>query len=314
VGCFPQSTSSPPTSSPSYVTALPIPTITPTAKTPFTPGVTPFESQEPVKAIRLLFYLPVEGPFSIANEVSAIINSEPVLLSRLVGPSGESLGTSFIPWEIYTMEMESCIAWDQPCPVSGRWVRLEERLVLRRNVEWVGARQLWVTVRYRDSSGKSIPIEYGGKDLVDIAQVPQAVEGAWDPATPVEALPAPVQTALAQTQVAYPLTGSVTWEDGRCCAGGTAGETIQVRADFSSSSPHGDVVEMRVRTGSTCFTEEEMEQAAWEPFVPQRSFPFTLAINWVGFYITAQYRDLNGNLSPAFCDDISLEGMPPRTP
>jgi hypothetical protein len=57
-----------------------------------------------------------------------------------------------------------------------------------------------------------------------------------------------------------------------------------------------------------------MEQAAWEPFVTQRSFPFTLAINWVGFYISAQYRDQHGNLSPAFCDDISLEGMPPRTP
>jgi hypothetical protein len=34
-------------------------------------------------------------------------------------------------------------------------------------------------------------------------------------------------------------------------------------------------------------------------------------INWTGFYVSVQYRDAEGNLSPVVCDDISIEGHSP---
>ena len=131
--------------------------------------------------------------------------------------------------------------------------------------------------------------------------------------TPTSILTTPTD-AVAATQSAYPVSGSVVWEGGRCCAGGTAGETIQIRADYSASSPFGEISELRVRPGGRCYSEQDMHEVEWERFSPSQSFPFTLAINWVGFYISIQYRDSLGNLSPVYCDDISLEGMPPGAP
>ena len=65
-----------------------------------------------------------------------------------------------------------------------------------------------------------------------------------------------------------------------------------------------------------CFSEAEMMDAAWERFSASVTEPFVItAINWVGHYLSVQYRDSLGNLSPVFCDDISVEGMPaPSTP
>jgi hypothetical protein len=52
----------------------------------------------------------------------------------------------------------------------------------------------------------------------------------------------------------------------------------------------------------------------WQPFVAQVDYPFRPPINWSGFYISVQYRDELGNLSPVYCDDISVEGMPAPPP
>jgi hypothetical protein len=54
-----------------------------------------------------------------------------------------------------------------------------------------------------------------------------------------------------------------------------------------------------------------MDDAVWEPFTTTRTFSVPVAINWAGFYVAAQYQDEKGNLSPVYCDDISVEGMPP---
>ncbi|HEY71508.1 MAG TPA: hypothetical protein G4O08_13100 [Anaerolineae bacterium] len=108
-----------------------------------------------------------------------------------------------------------------------------------------------------------------------------------------------------------PVHGVVTIEGGRCCVGGVAGDSIQVGVDFRAASPIAEVVEMRVRTGSMPFNEREMAQADWEPFASHRRFPVEVVINWVGFYVSVQYRDAQGNLSPIYFDDISVEGMPP---
>lgn len=108
----------------------------------------------------------------------------------------------------------------------------------------------------------------------------------------------------------YIVEGSVEFEGGRCCAGGTAGETIQVSVDFAASSSAGEVTEIRVATGSIRFDEAALADLPWEPIVPQRSYPVKVAINWVGFWISAQYRDEAGNVSPVVYDDISIEGAP----
>ncbi len=89
--------------------------------------------------------------------------------------------------------------------------------------------------------------------------------------------------------------------------GGTAGDTIQASVTFSAASQAGPVTEMRV--GRTC-SEADLSSAPWEPFVTQKTYPVHVALNWVGWYISVQYRDSQGNVSPIYCDDISVEGMP----
>jgi hypothetical protein len=89
-----------------------------------------------------------------------------------------------------------------------------------------------------------------------------------------------------------------------------AGETIQLQVDFEAESSSGVVQDMRVVTGEMCFDEAELETADWEPFVLSKEYPFQVALNWIGYYISVQYRDNQGNLSPIYCDDISVEGSP----
>ena len=104
--------------------------------------------------------------------------------------------------------------------------------------------------------------------------------------------------------------GMVMFEDGMCCAGGTTGEEIQLRASFNAGSPFGEVVEMRVRLGIYDATEEDMGEAEWEPFAGEKDYPWMVSTNWVGVWIFVQFRDDQGNVSPIYSDDISVEGMP----
>jgi hypothetical protein len=110
-----------------------------------------------------------------------------------------------------------------------------------------------------------------------------------------------------------PVSGSVVIGGGQCCVGGIAGETIEIVVTFEASSPLADVTQMRVRFGSFHFTEDDMAHAEWEEFVPYKTYSIQVALNWVGFYVTAQYRDELGNLSPIYREDISVEGHPPPT-
>ncbi len=108
------------------------------------------------------------------------------------------------------------------------------------------------------------------------------------------------------------VSGSVLIEDGRCCAGGTAGDTVDIDVAYQASSPFGAVTEMRASSqyGGHCLSPQEMSQVAWETFVPSKTFPVSVVINWVGFYASAQYRDAMGHVSSVYCDDVSVEGMP----
>jgi hypothetical protein len=54
-----------------------------------------------------------------------------------------------------------------------------------------------------------------------------------------------------------------------------------------------------------------MAVVAWEPFADTKVFQFTPPVsNWFGFNASVQFKDTAGNLSPVYCDDIGVEGMP----
>ena len=110
----------------------------------------------------------------------------------------------------------------------------------------------------------------------------------------------------------FPVTGSVVLKGGASVTGGTVGSALAIDATFNASSPSGPVTEMRTaaRYGGNCV--KDMSSMAWEPFAPAKTFTVTIGLNFIGFYVSAQFRDTNGNLSPIVCDDISVEGMPAR--
>ncbi len=124
-----------------------------------------------------------------------------------------------------------------------------------------------------------------------------------------------VNTPEPQPTPYYPVSGSVVIEDDRCCAGAAAGETLELKARFEASSPFGEVTHMRVHSGSGSQRVNQVPASVpWEPFTEARTFTVEVALNWTGFFVTAQFRDELGNLSPLISDDISIEGMPPPTP
>ena len=104
--------------------------------------------------------------------------------------------------------------------------------------------------------------------------------------------------------------GTVEIEGGRCCVGSTAGDIIDVEVAFSATSSAGEVTEMRVATAGIKFDAEAMADVPWGPFAPSRSYPVPVALNWTGFWVSAQFRDAAGNVSPVVYDDISVEGSP----
>jgi hypothetical protein len=113
-----------------------------------------------------------------------------------------------------------------------------------------------------------------------------------------------------------PVQGSVEIENGACCVGGYAGQTITLSVEYTATSPFAQVTEMRTEDflSGRCLSEPEMNQVEWEPFVLERHFPVRVVINWIGFYASVQYRDALGNISPIYCDDIAVEGHPPPAP
>jgi hypothetical protein len=126
-------------------------------------------------------------------------------------------------------------------------------------------------------------------------------------ATSVPATLVPPRMSLEPTPAVH---GFVLIEDGACCVGGPAGSTLEIRVAFSATSPFAEVTEMRVRVGARPLDAAEMSEVHWEPYVTGRMVPVTVAINWSGLYVTAQFRDALGNVSLVYQDDISVEGLP----
>jgi hypothetical protein len=106
--------------------------------------------------------------------------------------------------------------------------------------------------------------------------------------------------------------GSVVLEDGFCCVGATVGETVELQARFEASSPYAEITEMRFQASSSPLSADKLDTlSTWEPYRQTHTFSTNVAVNWVGFYVSVQFRDAAGNLSTVFWDDISIEGNPP---
>jgi len=261
---------------------------------------------------------------TVGSSAEIILESAPVIYRISRRDDGSVAGTSKLPWESHNVsDMQICFSLDAPCQLTDPWIPFElssegslfGRVSIQKfeiPVDWVGPRMVWVVSQFRDVNGNSVlSVGDSYKDPEVISQSSIEIVGIWDETTPIEGQPAAVQTAIAATRTAFPLTGSVQIAGGGCCVGGTAGGTLEVQVDFSAASPFGTVAEMRVRATGTCFPESEMVDAAWEPFTSSKQYPVYVALNWVGFYVSVQYRDDHGNLSPVYCDDISVEGFPP---
>ena len=138
------------------------------------------------------------------------------------------------------------------------------------------------------------------------------IQRAWADAVPQQAMHAQeiAQAATPAPPNSSVVTGSVVLKGGASVTGGTVGSALAIEAAFQASSPSAPVTEMRTaaRYGGNCV--KDMSSVAWEPWVPARTFTVTVGLNFIGLYVSAQFRDANGNLSPIVCDDISVEGMP----
>jgi hypothetical protein len=301
-----------------------MPTLIPT-DTPLPPPA-PIETGEPV--VSLLFY-PVEGGAAyIGRQLQVVLEAIPELLT-ITHKSDGSVESVSSAWTDFTVsEMQVCFSFDVPCQLSGPWTPFtlspdsvylggSARLKYSFIVDWIGPRILYAVAQFRDGQGQSIPsfaTTFSSNQPVVVSQISMQIDGVWNEATPVFDQPAPVQTAIAATKTAFPVTGSVILAGGASATGGIAGETLQVQAAFKAASPDGAVTRMRIKQSGTCRTDQiQMEDAAWEPFASTRTFSVSIALNWIGFYVAVQYQDDKGNLSPVYCDDISVEGMPPTT-
>lgn len=148
---------------------------------------------------------------------------------------------------------------------------------LRRPVPHRGlgrSRTYTIAATFRDANGaviKSVHSGYGYTNAKDVTRYQNTLTSLVNTATPIAQQPPFVRTALAATQKAFPVTGSVLIEGGRSAAGGTAGSQISLKVQLAASSPAGKVTEMRVQTTGGC--NQPTLTAAWEPFTPKRPSP-----------------------------------------
>ena len=300
-----------------WLAACSLPTGIPPTTPPILPSSTPSPAPEIQKVVSVA--LSVRGSAQTSPEIAAgssivveaVFNPVIQVLNRRA--DGSVLSSSASTWEdAPQMQMRTCVSVDPlPCEL-GEWQPFQPQVSREFPVDWLGWRQFHLTVEFADAAGQPIPsVRSYDFDSQFQTNLSMNVFASLDPTTPLAQFPAPVQTAAAATQTAYPVSGSVQIEGGRCCAGGTAGTTIQLQVDFQAASRTGEVTEMKVQVGP-CVRKPSDLESSWEPFQPQRTYETTLAINWVGWSISVQYRDSGGNLSPVYCDDISLEGSPPN--
>ena len=235
----------------------------------------------------------------------------PVVQAITRGADGSVESSSISTWaDTPLAQMRFCLSIETQTCELGEWQPFQPQHAQEIQVDWLGPRQFHLEVEFADAVGQPIPgVRSYYYDAQPQTNLTLTVSASLDPGKPLAQLPAPVQTAAAATQSANPVTGSVQIEEGRCCAGGKSGSTIPLQVAFQAASRAGEATEMKVQVGLCAGAPAELA-GSWQPFQAQRTFETTLAINWAGWSVSVQYRDSAGNLSPVYCDDISLEGDP----
>ena len=107
------------------------------------------------------------------------------------------------------------------------------------------------------------------------------------------------------------VTGTVLLNGGAEVTGGPVGRDLNILAEFSAESVNGEIVALR-SAGSyvRCLEAEELGRFEWITYTRAQTFTTQPPIpNWIGYYVTAQFRDVVGETSAAACDDISVEGQ-----
>lgn len=283
-----------------------------------TRSATPETRKETTNVIRVTFH--IRDSAKVFPEVDAgssfilEMQAEPVILSVVRRADGSVYSVSTQPWvNAAVRQMRLCISQDLPCAAGrGGLQPFESNYVTEVSANWLGPRFFILTAEFFDAAGNPLPsVRSGDADPRPLTESTLQVTSVLNPSVPLEKLPSPILTAAAATQMAFPVTGSVLIESGRCCAGGVAGSQVSLKVEFQAASPAGRVVEMKAQPGSGCIKDPAQLTGAWEPFQPSKTYSAGLAINWVGWYLNVQYRDERGKLSPVYCDDISLEGSPP---
>ena len=205
-------------------------------------------------------------------------------------------------------EMRYCIDLGQTCPLPNEWKPFVNEVRLSVAVNWIGARDYGVTAQFRTASGDSVPV---GFNMLDGGSAWMSITGVIDDKTPIASQPPAIQTIIAQARAAFPVRGKIQVGE-QSTIGGKAGTTLNIKVKFEASSSLADVTDMRVKQSpmGRCLTPEEMSDAPWERFVAEKTYTYTMPINWSTFKLHAQYRDAKGNLSPVFCGEVAVEGNP----
>ena len=217
--------------------------------------------------------------------------------------------TSETDWREHTIAgMRYCVGAGRACDLPAQWMPFANNVRAQVNVDWIGLREYGVTAQFRDARGAIIP---AGNNFAESASNWMTITGAMDERTPVASHPVAIQTIIANARAAFPVVGKLQVGE-RPMIGGKAWITLDIKVKFEASSPRAEIKEMRVKISpmGRCLTPDEMNDAPWENFVAEKIYPVRVAINWQTFKAHAQYRDAQGNLSPVYCGEVAIEGMP----
>jgi hypothetical protein len=236
----------------------------------------------------------------VGNAITLTIAFRPF---KQIDPTNET------DWREHTIaEMRYCVGAGRACDLPARWMPFANNVRVPVNVDWIGVREYGVTAQFRDARGAIIP---AGNNFAESASNWMTITGIADERTPVALQPPALQTIIANARATFPVTGKIQVGE-RPIIGGKAGSALDIKVKFEASSPRAEIKEMRVKISplGRCLTSEEMNDAPWENFLAEKIYPVRVAINWQTFKAHAQYRDAQGNLSPVYCGEVVIEGMP----
>ena len=255
----------------------------------------------------------VQNCLEAGSTADVTLTFSPSILQEVHAPDGSLSYSTSAEWKNSSVNrMRYCLALDEPCTEPGEERAFETQVSTSLPLDWLGLRQVYLMVEFLDQEGNPVPATDGsdlktktGGRLV----MKQTITTTINPTTPLDTLPAVIQTAAAERNAAYPVNGSVKIEGSPCCAGGIAGSKLAIKVNFQAESPAGRVTEMRL--GRSCpFSPADLRDM-WEPFAGEKTLETTLPINWTTFSVNVQYRDERGNVSQVYCDSLGLEGSPP---